>query len=312
MRYKLGVLAAKIESTYGTDSAPTAADNVILVQNIDVQPIEMETEDYSPVMPDFGMDEKIVGAYWARLSFDVLLSGGGNAPLGTPPNHGVLSRGCGVAQAVAPGASVTHSLISVGQESLTLYYWADGVLFKLKGARGERRERWASRKAPVASYTFTGLHVPMVDATMPTPTLPAVPRPVATNKSNTQVLVDGYAVVLSSFEIGLGNDVQYFNRTGRENVEIVDRSPAGRVVFELPLAAQKDFLGATGFCTTAAAAPMSIVHGNQPGNILTRSIPKVQFLKPKFTNEQGVMMLDCELHIARPSLGGSNFTDVWT
>jgi hypothetical protein len=311
MRYKLGVVAAKVEGTYGADSVPTAAQNVIYVQNIDVQPIEMETEDYAPVLPDFGMDEKIIGAFWARISFDVQLSGGG-MPLGTPPNHAVLSRGCGVAQTVSAGVSVTHTLISAGQESLTLYYWADGVLFKLKGARGDRRERWQSRKAPVASYSFTGLHVPMVDAAMPTPVLPAVPRPVAVNKSNTVVTIDGYAVILSSFEMGLGNDVQYFNRTGRENVAIVDRTSTGRAVFELPLLAEKDFLGATGFCTTGAAAPMNIVHGTQAGNILTRSIPRAQLLKPKFTNEQGVMMLDCELFIARPNAGGSLFTDVWT
>jgi hypothetical protein len=311
MRYKLGVLAAKVEATYGTDVVPTATDNVILVQNIDVQPITMETDDYNPVMPDFGPSERIVGAFWATLSFDVLLSGGG-APLGTPPNHGVLSRGCGVAQTASAGTSVTHTLISSGQESLTIYYWADGVLFKLKGARGERRERWQARKAPVASFTFTGLHVPMEDQAMPAPTLPVVPRPTAVNRSNTVVQIDSYAIKLTSFEIGLGNDVQYFNRTGRENVEIVDRMPAGRAVFELPLEAEKNFLGATGFCTTGAAANMSIVHGTVLGNRLTRTVPSMQLLKPKFTNEQGVMMLDCELFIARPSTGGSLFTDVWT
>lgn len=309
MRYKLGVVAAKIESTYGVDVVPDAAANTILVQNIDVQPIEMELEDYAPVMPDFGMDEKIVGAFWARISFDVLPSGGG--ALGTAPNHGVLSRGCGVAQTISAGVSVTHTLISASQESLTIYYWADGVLFKLLGARGDRRERWQARKAPVASYSFTGLHVPMVDAAMATPTLPTVPRPVAVNKSNTVVTIDGYAVILSSFEIGMGNDVQYFNRTGRENVEIVDRMPTGRAVFELPKIAEKNFLGTAGFCTTGAAAAMTIVHGTAAGNRLTRTIPRAQLLKPKFTNEQGVMMLDCELAIARPSLGGSQFTDVW-
>jgi hypothetical protein len=66
----------------------------------------VETDDYNPVMPDFGPSERIVGAFWATLSFDVLLSGGG-APLGTPPNHGVLSRGCGVAQTVSAGASAS-------------------------------------------------------------------------------------------------------------------------------------------------------------------------------------------------------------
>lgn len=311
MRKKLGVIAAKIESVYGTDPTPTHTANAVLVQNIDVQPIEMETDDYEPVLPDFGMGEKIVGAFWARISFDVLLAGGG-APLGTAPNHNVLSRGCGVAQALSAGVSVTNTLISAGQESLTIYYWMDGVLFKVKGARGTRRERWAAKKAPVASYSFTGLHMPMTDVAMPTPTLPTVPRPVAVNKNNTVVQIDSYTIKLTSFEIDMGNDVQYFNRTNRENVEIVDRNTTGRAVFELPLNSEKDFLGAAGFCTLGTAAAMSIVHGTVSGNILTRSIASAQLLKPKFSDEQGVLMLDCELHIARPSIGGSQFTDVWT
>ena len=307
----LHVLLAKVETTYGTDPTPTHTTNVIVAQNLDFNPVEMDTDDYAPVMPNFGQGEKIVGAIWGSLSFDVLLCGGG-APAGTVPNIGTLLRACGMAQTVSAGVSVTYSLVSTGEESCTIYAYNDGILQKYIGVRGSVSFGFNARKAPVASFKFIGLNVPMTDVAMPVPTIPAMPRPVAVNKANTAVTIGGYAIRLESFSIDLGNDVQYRNRTNREDVVIADRQISGKAQFEMPLVAEKDFLGAAGFCTLGTAAAMSIVHGTVSGNILTRSIASAQLLKPKFSDEQGVLMLDCELHIARPSIGGSQFTDVWT
>jgi len=311
MKDALKVLLWKPEATYNTDPTPTALANVLVAQNVDINPLEMETDDYTPVSNSFGRNEMIVGAVWCTISFDVLLCGGGNAPLGTPPNHGPVLRACGLAQTIVAATSVTYSHISTGEESGAMYYYMDGVLQKMLGIRGSFSENWQSKKAPRLTFKGIGLNVPMTDAALPTPTLPTIPRPVAMNKANTVLTIGGYAARLSSLTIDQNNDVQYRNLTGREDVSIVGRNMSGKVMVELPLVAEKDFLGASGICTLATPAAMVITHGTAAGNIITKTLPRVQLMKPKPRVEQGILMLECDLHIAR-NAGNDEMTTVYT
>ena len=311
MKFNLKTVTAKIESAYGTDPLPTALANVVIVQNLDLNPLVMETDEYAPVMPNFGRGERIVGATWCTVSFDVLMCGGGT-PLGTVPNSGVFNRACAMSQVVSAGTSVSYGLVSTGEESCTMYFYWDGVLQKVVGARGTWQLKATAKKAIVKSYSFTGLNVPMTDLAMPAPTLPTIPRPVAVNKANTVLTIDGYAVRLSEYSIDLGNQVQYRNHTNREDVQVMDRAMTGKVTMELPLVAEKDFLGASGFITQALAAPMSIVHGTVAGNRITCSMPKAQFFNPKPRSENGLLMLECDLHIARNAAGNDEYSEVYT
>lgn len=311
MKAKLALILAKIETTYDTDPVPTNVANVIIGQNVDIQPLEMDTDDYMPVMPNFGQNEKIVGATWCTLSFDVLLGGGGT-PLATVPNHGVLLRACAMAQTINASVSVVYSPISTGEESVTIYYFVDGVRQRMTGARGTCSFKFDARKAAVLSFKFTGLNKPMTDLALPVPTLPTIPRPAAVNKANTVLTVAAYAAYMSSFNIDLNNDVQYRNLTGREDVIVVDRNMAGKCVVELPLVATKDFLGAAGLCTLGTASAMSVVHGTAAGNVVTLALPKVQLLKPKTRPENGVLMLECDLAIARNTVGNDEMTLTYT
>ena len=310
MKDALKVLLLKPEVTYGVDPVPTNLANVIVAQNVEINPLEMDTDDYTPVSNTFGSNEMIVGATWSTIKFDMLACGGGT-PLGTAPNHGPILRACGFAQTVVASTSVTYSPISTGEESCALSYYMDGVLQKMLGIRGSITETWEARKAPRLTFNGIGLNVPMTDAPLPVPSLPTIPRPLAMNKANTTLTLSGYAARLSSFTLSQNNDVQYRNLTGREDVVIVGRNMSGKAVIELPLVAEKDFLGATGLCTLATPVVMSIVHGATPGNILTRTLPRVQLMKPKPRVEKGILMLECELHIAR-NIGNDEITLVYT
>lgn len=310
MKFALKLLTAKMQATAGTDPVPTAALNVLNAENVDINPIEMETDTIETVSATFGTDGQIVGAMWCSLSFDIPLSGGGT-PKGTPPNHGPILRASGYAQTINGTTDVTYSLVSTGEEMVAIYYYVDGVLWKFTDIRGSWSEAWTAKKAPRASFKGIGLNAPMSDLVMPTPTLPTVPRPIAVNKANTTLTIGGYAARLSSFTLDLNNDVQYLNRTGREEVAIVGRQPSGKVVMELPKLAENDFLGASGICTLGTPQAMSIVHGATAGNVLTRTLPKVQLMKPKPRNEQGILMLECDLIIAR-STGNDEMTLVYT
>lgn len=302
MKSELQVLLWKMNAgAYGTDPVPTALANVLLAQNVDISPLEMETDDYTPVSSKFGADEKIVGAVWCSMSFDMLLGGGGT-PLGDAtkvPNHDPVLRACGWARTLTAGTSTVYSQIDTGEEDAAMYYYMDGVLQKMLGIRGSCSFEYTAKRAPRIRFRGMGLNVPMVDATLPSETLPSIPRPVAMNKSNTTLSIGGFNARVSSFMIDQNNDVQYRNLTNREDVVIVGRQMSGKVSIELPLVAERDFLGATGYCTQATPVAMDVVHGTVPGNIVSSSLAKVQLFNPKPKKEQGILMLDCDLHVVR-------------
>ncbi|MBY0236683.1 MAG: hypothetical protein K2W93_17015 [Burkholderiaceae bacterium] len=304
MKAKLQMLTAKIEATYSVDAAPTAAANWIAVQNIDVNPVEMETDDQKTVSSTFGQDEKIVGAVWSTLSFEMPLRGGGT-PLGQAsnvPNFDPVLRCCGMARVLTPGTSCVYSPIDTLDESATFYYYLDQVMQKMTGVRGSWELGFNAKKVPLLKFKGIGLRSPMTDQSIPTPVLPTMPRPVAVNKANTVVTFGTLTALLSSFSINQNNDVQYRNLTGREDVTIIDRNSSGNVSIELPLVATKNFLGTGGVMSDALTDSLTIVHGTVAGNICTIAVPKAQMFKPKLSEEQGQAMLSGELHIVRNQL----------
>lgn len=305
----LGLVLAKSESTYGTDSSPAASTDVMLAEDIEIQPLEMETDDYAPVEAAYGSRAKIVSGTYSMISFKVKVSGGGT-PLGASGGEPVddpLLKACGWARTYDAGVSVDYALTNTGEVSCTIYYFVDGIRQLMVGCFGDMSVTYAAGKGPMREYRFWGVNVPMTDTALPTPTLPSVPRPLAVNKNNSVITIGGYTARLESLTLAMGNDVQYRNRTGVELVNIVGRQPSGRIALELPLVAEKDFLGAAGICTLGTASALSIVHGTVAGNIVTESCPALQLLKPRTTKRNGILMLECELHAARS--GAAN--DEW-
>ena len=305
MKEALQVLLFKVNSgAYGADPVPTSSANVLLVQNPDINPLEMETDDYTPVSSHFGSDRKIVGAVWSSLSFEALLGGGGT-PLGDStkvPNHDAVLRACGWARTLSSGVSTVYNQIDTGEEDAGCYLFMDGVLQKMTGIRGSMSLEFTARKAPRLKFRGMGLNVPMIDTALPSETLPTVPRPAAVNKANTTLSIGGYSARVSSFTIDQNNDVQYRNLTNREDVVIVGRQMSGKMTIELPLVAEKDFLGASGLCTQATPSAMTVVHGTDAGNIVTLGLSSVQLFNPKPKGERGIMMLECDLHVVRNGL----------
>ena len=122
MKAKLQMILAKVETTYGTDSTPAAATDWIAVQNIDVNPVEMDTDDQMTVSNTFGQDEKIVGAIWSTISFDMPLRGGGTYAINRLP----LSF-ANVGEAVV-GHTITFTGVGTGSVSCTAYDALDNSL----------------------------------------------------------------------------------------------------------------------------------------------------------------------------------------
>ncbi len=302
MKEKLKVITLKVNSgSYGADPVPTAAANVLLAYNFEVQPLEMELDADAPVLNTFGENGKIIGAQWSAVSFEFLVRGGGT-PLGgagTVPNYDPVYLASAMARTLDAGVSTTYSNVDSGEQDAAIYYWNDGVQWQVLGLRGTLEWNYTSKRAARCSFRGMGLKSLMTDLAMATPTLPTPPKPVAVNKANTTLSINSLAVKMSSLVITQGNDMQYTNRTGREEVMLADRKTSGKVTFELPLVATQDFIGAAGICTLGTEVPLILTHGTAAGNIVTHVGSLVQLLSPKVKPEQGMQMLECDLHFVR-------------
>ncbi len=297
-------LLAKIETTYGTDAAPTGSANAILVANLTATPIESEYVDRDLIRAYLGASEQLPAAIHAQLEFDCEVAGSGAA--GTAPAWGPLLRACGFAETVTPGVKVEYKPVSSGFESATLYFNLDGVLHKLLGARGTVSIAMSARERPLFRFRFVGLYVAVADAAAPTTDYTAWKRPLPVNKVNTPTLsLHGYAgAVMSELSIDAGVSPVYRSLVGAERVDITDRQMTGSITLEAVTVATKDWWSAV---RDATLGSLQLVHGTASGNKVQLDAPAVQLTTPRYADLDGVAMLSMAMRLL-PSAGNDELT----
>lgn len=117
------ILTAAIETTYGTDAAPTGS-NAILVRNMTLTPQEADLTDRDLVRPYLGRSEQLPAGIRARLEFEVEIAGAGSA--GTAPAYGPLLRAVGLSQTLL-AAPVTGTATAGAASTITLAAGASAV-----------------------------------------------------------------------------------------------------------------------------------------------------------------------------------------
>jgi hypothetical protein len=105
LRAKNAVLLAKIEGTPGTEAAPSASTDAVLVENPRLAPT-VNLIQTNEVTGSLDPEGPIVGGMQVTLSCDVYLKHSGSA--GTAPEFGDLLKACGMAETVT-GTAVPSS-----------------------------------------------------------------------------------------------------------------------------------------------------------------------------------------------------------
>lgn len=300
-------ILAKIETTYGTDAAPTGAANAILISNA--------TFDYTynnvnrDLMRGFmGGSEQLTGTRYAVMTFDVEISGSGSA--GTAPAWGPLLRMCAMAEVVTPTARAEYKPVSSGFESGTIYYHDDGVLKKALGCMGTVELAMGEGERPVFRFNIMGLDGGQVVAANPTLTLTAWKPPLVITDFNTGDLTFGGAYATGTItggtaypsrglSLNLGNQTQFNALIGGQNVGITNRETTGSCQLDLT-AAQEVALTADVNANTLTS--MSLVHGSAAGATVTIFAPKVQRTNPKQADYNGYRHTSLDLRLT-PNVG---------
>ncbi|MEZ0147954.1 MAG: hypothetical protein AB9Q19_01340 [Candidatus Reddybacter sp.] len=293
MLYRKKYILAKIEGTYGTDPTPAGAD-AILTKNLQISPQQGNRVGRELDRSTLGNDSEIATSRYTTLSFDVELAGSGTA--GSAPGFGPLLRACGLAETLVAVTSATYAPVSSSFESTTIYYYHDGELHKLTGARGSVSFNLSKDQIPEMQFTFTGLHNDPTAPALITPVTTAFQTPLPVTDANTPTYtVDTFDAKAEAFSLDIANNVVYRNVVNSESVIITDRAPAGSLSFEQEVIGTKDFWAISKAGTLIA---VNIVHGTAAGNIVQITGSNVQLSQPSLSDSDGLSLM--------------NMTTLWT
>lgn len=304
-------ILAKIETTYGVDSVPTGGANAMLISNQQVNPLVANNVDRAVVRPFLGGSEQLVGTRYKEVSFDVELVGA--SAVGTAPAWGPLLRACGFAETVTASTRVDYLPISAGWESISLYYYDDGVLHKLLGARGAVVMGAALGEIPKLQFRFVGIDGGDTAASNPSVTLTAfqVPEVVvdansgdltfgATHSpSGAPALTSGTTYPSQGLTVDLGLAVNFTALLGQETVDITDRQATGRVVMDLTAAQEVSNMATV---KAASGQSLGLTHGSTAGKRVLFFMPSMQLINPSKVEQNGKRMIGYDFRV-NPSAG---------
>src|SRR3990170_3085893 len=154
-KWRRKALMLKAEGTYGVDPTPAAATDAVLARNVSLRPLILDADERTLVLPWFGNFGKLVAGKHVEIDFDVEMAGAGAA--GTVPAYGPALVACEHSQTVNAGTSVVYAPITTGEGSCTIYFYLDGRLHKILGARGTVSMSMEAGRIPVFKFKFVGL-----------------------------------------------------------------------------------------------------------------------------------------------------------
>lgn len=312
MFWDLQLITAKEETTYGTDSVPTGAANAILAQNVKLTPMAATEVERAHARPYQGArPSQLVGKHM-KITFEVEAKGSGTA--GTAPGFGVLLRSCKMAEVIVASTSVTYNPVSSGHKSCSIYFYVDGLLFKLVGCRGDWKYKLNADGIVVIEFTFTGLFTQPTDTALATPVfgtqLTQIPQ-LATTENVPTFSVGAFATAaLRSLSFNAGNDVKLRSLIRRRQVIIPASDETLEFQIEAELLATFNPFTAAEAATTVA---VSCVHGLGAGKIVTLSVARFQILNPgDLTQQDGVLEYSLRGKCLPSDTGNDQFTLAFT
>jgi len=212
----------------------------------------------------------------------------------------------GASSGYSIGSNATYLPVSSGFESLTFYYNISGVRHKLFGSRGSLSLDLTANSRPAMKFNFTGVYGGVADADESKPVFTAFQSPQTVGSTNTKALIagkqaDGSAtgVQLMKFDLDLGLAVKHRQLIGAAGVVLTDRQPKGNVSIEATTVTFNDWFGQV---LASTKSPLLIENGLVEGNTVSVLLPNAQLAEPKYSDSDGIAMLDASVR-ALPLVG---------
>ncbi len=291
------VLLAKVESTYNTDAAPVGTD-AVLIEELNWQPEGLRMVERPAIRSSLGTLQQVYGGSMLSVTFTAEVKGSGTA--GTAPEIGPLFLGCGMAETIVAGTSVTYAPASASQSSLTMWFYEDGTLTKMTGCRGSFSLLGEVGGRMMGSFTFTGHFSGPTDVSLASPTYDSTIPPIMINGSFT---IGGFSAVIQALAIDMGITVEtppdLSATDGYGEVAVTGRDVAGSINPEQSLVAAHDFMALFKAGTTEALSMGPI--GATAGNKIQVTMPAAYYRNISPAEREGVLAYDLPFGAAESS-----------
>lgn len=287
------ILLIKPEVSYATDPVPVADTNAVLAELADIEIISKSLQRKN-VKPYFGLLAAVNVGQGLKITFNTELKGSG--VLGTPPEFGVLFRACDFTETITAATKVDYDPNSNTStaESVTIYFYLDGLLHKLLGCRGTVSLDLQSGQYGTLKWVMTGIYAKPADQALVTGTYIQTIPPRFLSAAFT---IDTYAAIIDKLTIDIGNKVVERTSanaaTGILEYFIQDRAIVGTIDPEAVLVGTKDFYT---MWDQSSRVAFSATVGQTAGNKCLITGSKVSLADLKYGDRNGILTLEQKLN----------------
>ncbi|MGD1880853.1 MAG: phage tail tube protein [Paracoccaceae bacterium] len=303
IKWRSKLIQFVLETTYGTDPGPAAAD-VVLAQQVELTPMEGNDVSREIELPYLGTQGTVPAELHAKIEFRVELAPSGSA--GLAPAWGKLLRACGMAEVINAGTSVVYNPVTDGHESASLHVYVGETRWVMTGVRGTCSLDLTAQANPYIAFEFWGLFSLPSEEVRPAPDFSAWQRPqIASTLFTPTVSLDGVDLVTRRFMLDFGNAVEPRFLIGSEGILITQKEEQIEMTVEaVPLTTYNPFQAAL----NQDEVVVQITHGTGAGRISTIDVPKAQMQRPEgLENEQDIVEWPLKL-VPVPTNGNDQFT----
>ncbi|WP_418459744.1 phage tail tube protein [Brucella intermedia] len=274
----------KLETTYGEDATPAAA-NAIIGTNVTFTPIEGEEVGRDLLLPYMGTQGVVLAGIYGRIEFEVEVAGSGTA--GEAPAYGSLLRAAGMAETITAGTDVTYTIIEDSVESGSLYFISDKVQHILLGCQVNVAPSFTPSAIPRFRVTVLGLLGNITDiGAMPAVSMADWMTPRHVSKANTTMSLHGWNSVAESLSLDLGNILTPRMLIGAELIMISARASTGTAVVQAESLATINWFDRA---LKRTRGPLSLIHGTEAGNTVEIVCPAVEIGRPTQGQTNGIV-----------------------
>jgi hypothetical protein len=232
--FKKKTIFMKVEPSgfYGIDAAPAPAD-WLEARDMSVTEFEASMVARNIVLENKGRVGGLVGSIQCKVEFSVALAPSGTA--GTAPKWDVVMKAAAFAATTVADTSVTYNLVSTGELSATVHYYADGDKHVITGVRGSWSATLDANGLPMMKFSGVGVYAQPTTANAPSPVKTGWTVEEAVGPKYTTGTFNGVAVAFSKYTVDVAHQVKYISYPGpQEEVVVEDRQPTGSITLLAP------------------------------------------------------------------------------
>jgi hypothetical protein len=305
---QVGIVLVKDEgANYGVDAAPAAANAIKLLARPTFD-LNLQSTERGKLTGGASTGEPIIGAAYWDIVLEFELKGSGTA--GTAPEIDPLLESAGLLGANSPGASETYTPSITSDKSCTIWWYADGLIYKATGCRGNLTIAGEAGGNIKCTWTGKGLYaVPIAGALVSSPVYQATEgRPLV----GATFTYGSYSAVLRAFSIDCGIGVTALpaisSANGISSVELDRFNVTGSMTIGHVLVAAR---AVENLAVAGASVAFSLALGSA-GNIVTITSAALRKTAVKKASNGGQLDLQIDFKMSENASLNNDITIAFT